>query len=68
MTRKILFNYEHIRNYARSKIKGLEHLTLTERKKIYRDEFNKAMAEWISYHESKSASYKTRHENEKPDK
>ena len=64
---KILFNYEHIRNYARNKIKGLEHLTLTERKNIYRDAFNRGMAEWISYHESKSASYKARHENEKAD-
>jgi hypothetical protein len=69
MTRKtkIHFEYKFIRNHARNKIKGLEHLTLTERKNIYRDAFNRAMAEWISYHESKSASYKARHENKKAD-
>jgi len=64
---KIDFHYEHIRNSARNKIKGLEHLTLTERKNIYRDEFNRAMTEWISYHESKSASHKARRENEDTD-
>ena len=60
MTKRI---FGHARMGARKKITGLTNLSLTDVKKIYRDEYKRVVAELKSWNQSKAESWKAWNEH-----
>jgi hypothetical protein len=60
MTKKI---FGYARMGARNKITGLENLSLTDIKKIYRDEYKRVVAELKAWNQSKVESWKAWNES-----
>lgn len=60
MTKRIV---GYARMGARKKIAGLTNLSLTDIKKIYRDEYKRVVAELKAWNQSKVESWKAWHES-----
>lgn len=56
-------NFGYARMGARKKIAGLANLSLTDIKKVYRDEYKRVVAELKAWNQSKVESWKAWHES-----